>query len=159
MVLSLCLWFGGFTFYSLVVIPSGHQVLHNRMRQGFITQLVTDKLNLLGAVTLAIALAEVLAARSQAKRFRLLLCAWLTCVLCQIALFIIHGRMDALLDFTGLLILEEKRFEMLHLSYLWVATIGWLGGGLMLSLTASNEETPVVARRLLSVPRTLEINQ
>jgi hypothetical protein len=151
----LAVWWGGFTFYALGVIPSGHQVLHSRVRQGFITQRVTVKLNLLGAVTLAVALTEVLTARSQAKRFRLLLGAWLVCVAAQAALFHIHVRMDALLDATRMTVTEQERFESLHLWYLWAATIGWAGGGVMLLLAGS----PAQPRRARSDRGTMETTQ
>ena len=55
-ILLLAVWWGGFTFYALVVVPTGHQVLRSKVRQGFITQQVTNQLNVLGAVTLALLL-------------------------------------------------------------------------------------------------------
>jgi hypothetical protein len=133
----LAIWWGGFTFYTLVVIPSGHQVLHSRLRQGFITQRVTRKLNWLGVVTLAMALTEVLAARSQPKRFRLLLGGWLVCVLTQIALFNLHARMDSLLDAAGMTITDEARFQTLHEYYLWPSSIGWLAAAVILATIGS----------------------
>jgi len=136
------------TFYALAVIPSGQQVLHSHIRQGFITQRVTDRLNYLGIVTLSVALTEVLAARSLAKRFRVLVFAWLVCVTTLVALFYIHARMDGLLDPSHMAIVDDGRFESLHLCYLWAATIGWLGGGLMLALAAS----PVESRNASAPP-------
>src|ERR1700676_581956 len=49
----LAVWWGGFTFYSVVVVHTGHRVLRSKVRQGFITQQVTRQLNVLGIVTLA----------------------------------------------------------------------------------------------------------
>src|SRR5947207_2688570 len=97
-VFFLAAWWGGFAFYALAVIPSGHEVLHSRLRQGFITQRVTMKLNWLGLVTIGVALAEVLAAPPQSRRFRFLLGAWLVCLSTEVLLFYLHMHMDALLD-------------------------------------------------------------
>lgn len=137
-VLLLAIWWGGFTFYALAVIPSGHQVLRSRVRQGFITQRVTEKLNWVGVVTLAVVLAEVIAARPQPNRFRVLLGAWLVCVVTQATLFYVHARMSALLDATRLAVTDDARFYFLHQCYLWPATIGWLASGLILAKTVGD---------------------
>lgn len=141
-VLLLAIWWGGFTFYALAVIPSGHQVLRSQVRQGFITQRVTEKLNWLGVVTLAVVLAEVLAARPQPKRFRVLLGAWLVCAVTQAALFYCHARMSALLNVTRLTVTDDARFDFLHQCYLWPATIGWLASGLILAKTVCDSKAP-----------------
>ena len=46
-LIALFFWQGGFTFYAAVVVPVGQQVLHSHLRQGFVTQQVTNYLNLL----------------------------------------------------------------------------------------------------------------
>lgn len=132
----LASWWGGFTFYALAVIPSGSQVLHSNLRQGFITQRVTMKLNLLGAVTIAAALTEVLAARQRARVFHFLLSAWLICLASQMSLFCLHIRMDALLDSARMTILDQDGFDFLHQVYLWPATIGWMASGAILGFLA-----------------------
>ncbi len=51
--LILCLlafWFGGLTFYAVLVIPTGAKVLGSHTEQGFVTQQVTNWLNLVGAM-------------------------------------------------------------------------------------------------------------
>src|SRR5665213_3585169 len=117
-VLLLATWWGGFTFYALAVIPSGHQVLHSQVKQGFITQSVTKKLNWLGVVTTAVALAEPLAARPKSVRFWFLLSAWFVCLAAQIALLCVHPLMDGLLDESTRTVLDESRFSNLHLIYI-----------------------------------------
>src|SRR5262245_30872810 len=52
LLLGLCLWFGGFTFYALVVIHVGHRVFRGRLEVGFLTQAVTHWLNLIGGAVL-----------------------------------------------------------------------------------------------------------
>jgi len=56
-IVLLAVWWGGFTFYALVVVPTGHKVLKSKVHQGFITQQVTDRLNVLAAATGRAALA------------------------------------------------------------------------------------------------------
>ena len=51
-LIALFFWQGGFTFYAAVVVPVGQQVLHSHLRQGFVTQQVTNYLNLTGAIAL-----------------------------------------------------------------------------------------------------------
>jgi hypothetical protein len=136
-VLLLAVWWGGFTFYALAVIPSGHEVLHSQLKQGFITQSVTRKLNWLGVAALAVALTEPLALPRKSGRFRFFLGAWSVCVVSQIALFYIHSLMDGLLDAANRTVIDEGRFTALHLTYISTATVGWLAAGLMLSMAAS----------------------
>ena len=38
---AVALWLGGFTFYALVVVPTGTDVLGGSVEQGFVTQAVT----------------------------------------------------------------------------------------------------------------------
>jgi hypothetical protein len=42
---AVAFWLGGFTFYAGVVIPVGIRVLGGHVRQGFITQQVTQWIN------------------------------------------------------------------------------------------------------------------
>ena len=52
--LALALWWGGFTFYALVVIPTAQKVLHSHVKVGFITQQVTGWLNWCGVLALVL---------------------------------------------------------------------------------------------------------
>src|ERR1700728_312060 len=54
LLVSLMLWQGGFMFYGGVVVPVGARVLGSEREQGFITQSVTDYLNVAGAVCLIV---------------------------------------------------------------------------------------------------------
>ena len=141
-VLIMATWWGGFTFYALAVIPSGHQVLRSHVRQGFITQVVTRKLNWLGVVTLALALTETLSERRWPRRFRVSVGAWLICVAAQASLFYLHPRMDALLDPERMEVIDDMRYETLHQRYLCGATIGWSGALILLALATSRPGAP-----------------
>ena len=127
-VLLLAVWWGGFTFYALAVVPTGHQVLRSKVRQGFITQQVTNKLNVLGAVTTAWLLIELLATRRRSGRdwFRAQTVSWAALAVTLVALVWLHGRLDAQLDFAQRAVLDDVRFYQWHRVYLMVSTVQWL---------------------------------
>ena len=126
---ALALWWGGFTFYALVVIPAAQHVLHSHVKVGFITQEVTGWINGCGTVALAFLLWHRLAepgGTSRARRWFWI--AWLVLLVGQICLFLLHPQMDALLDFSNREILDEPRFYSLHRVYLCISTVQWLAG-------------------------------
>ena len=129
--LLLALWFGGFTFYALVVVPTGHQVLGSKVRQGLITQLVTQRLNALAGVTLAALLWQLVASRgaggSTGSR-RVAWISWAVLAVSLAALVLLHPLMDALLDAPRRVVLDDDRFYSLHRVYLIVSTVQWLAG-------------------------------
>lgn len=129
-VLLLAVWWGGFTFYALAVVPTGHQVLRSKVRQGFITQQVTNKLNALGAVTLAALAWQVIAVRRAKSRrwFRVASISWAGMAVTLALLFWLHPHLDALLDPTARSVIDDEKFYALHRWYLIVATVQWLAG-------------------------------
>ena len=80
-VVSLALWIGGLSFYALVVVPVGTDVIGGT-EQGFVTQRVTGWLNWIGVASLAVLLPSV--------RTRWMLATWAVLVLTLIALFALH---------------------------------------------------------------------
>ncbi len=121
-------WFGGFTFYAVVVVPTGHHVLRSKVRQGFITQQVTNKLNALGAVTLAALAWQVVAVRRAKSRrwFCVATISWTALAVTLAALFWLHPHLDALLDPVARSVADDDKFYALHRWYLIVATVQWL---------------------------------
>src|SRR6478609_2168075 len=99
-VAAVAFWLVGFTFYSAVVIHVGARVLGSQLRQGLITQRVTDWLNLAGAIALAVMLWNLAAIwRARTRPLRLLLAVtWLLMAIVQIELILLHPSMDRLLD-------------------------------------------------------------
>ena len=138
----LAVWWGGFTFYALVVVPTGHQVLHSKVRQGFITQRGTNKLNWLGAVTMVVLLAEVAARRERSAKWRVGCASWLAMTTLLIALFLLHPQLDALLDETSRSVVDDDRFYALHRIYLLVTTVQWLAGAVHLAWLSCGESRP-----------------
>ena len=128
------IWWGGFTFYALVVVPTGHQVLHSTIRQGFITQSVTYRLNVLGVATLLMLLWHRCAqptADSRTNR-RLLSVTWLVMAGTLVGLFWLHPYLDQLLDQGDHRIIDEDRFYQLHRWYLLISAVQWLAGAIHL---------------------------
>jgi len=126
-IAALSLWFGGFTFYSAVVIHVGHHVLGSRTETGFITQQVTHWLNLISIPALLILLWNTAAAWPSIPRsLRLTLAATLAIMLlAQVALFIMHPMLDRLLDPAAHEIIERKPFRSLHKLYMNTSTVQW----------------------------------
>ena len=130
-LLLLAVWFGGFTFYALVAVPTGHQVLGSKVRQGFITQRVTNKLNWLGGATLALLAWQTIAARREGhspSSFRTGAISWGILASTLVVLFWLHPHLEALLDPLNHSVVDDDKFYALHRWYLIVATVQWAAG-------------------------------
>ena len=119
LILSLALWLGGLTFYALIVVPVGTEILGST-GQGFITQRVTDRLNLLSSCVLVLLLANVLK-----QRGRLLTGSWLVLAITQATLFAMHPWLDAMLDGSTQAIADGELFYQRHGIYLDVTAVQW----------------------------------
>lgn len=128
LVVALMVWQGGFMFYGGVVVPVGADVLGSDREQGFITQRVTDWLNVVGAVALAVWAWEWVAAR----RWRHGL-AWGLMAAALAAQVWLHPQMDALLDGDERRVRDRPALRRLHQAYLAVSTVQW---AVALGLTA-----------------------
>jgi hypothetical protein len=136
---ALFFWQGGFTFYASVVVPVGQDVLHGHLEQGFVTRRVTVFLNLSGLVALPVLTWELWAAPDPASwRRRLRWLLWLALGLTLVALYLLHARLDALLDPDDLDISDRKTFGPLHRLYLWTSTLQWACGIGYLLLTLAS---------------------
>lgn len=123
-LLAFAIWFGGLTFYAVVVIPTAHAVLRSHLRVGFITQGVTHWINAAGVAVLALLMWDYLAARKGGPR-RPRLSTWSVMVIAQAALLALHPVLDSRLDATSKDIAEPDRFYELHRVYLLVTTAQW----------------------------------
>jgi hypothetical protein len=122
-------WQGGFFFYAAVVVPVGQSVLGSHLEQGMITRQVTTYLNLSGIGALAIFAWEGAFATSSSKwKLASLWSAWLVMAGCLLALFWLHGILDAMIDVDAHELLEPKTFRPLHRVYLWISTVQWVAG-------------------------------
>jgi hypothetical protein len=125
-LVALCFWQGGFTFYASVVVPIGTSFFRSSLRQGFITRQVTWYLNLAAAVALVVLAWDVWAERDPAPwRRRARWGLWLLMALAQALLFALHPRLDELLQVRGMIVLDYEAFHPLHRTYLWTHTVQW----------------------------------
>ena len=120
-VVVCALWWGGLTFYAVVVVPLGTD-LFGSVKQGFLTQQVTVWLNVFGTLTAAVLVAEAVCSTSRRKR---LLTASLFSVL-QASLWIMHARLSHLMDSSTLSVADDAGFYGEHRIYLCLTTAQWL---------------------------------
>lgn len=121
-------WFGGFTFYTAIVVPIGTDVLGSSRTQGFVTQQVTNKLNLIGGPTILMMLIDLTYfRRTRARKVNLCFAATLTGIaVLWFVLLIVHPMLDAMLEPDHEHVLDDAKFYSLHRVYLWASTIQWL---------------------------------
>jgi len=124
--IAIAVWFGGFTFYSTAVIATAQEVLHSHLRAGLITQQVTNRLNLVSLVPLALCLWNLAALRKTNRKrlWRMLGAALAAMILLQVVLFGIHPLLDA--QIVGNEVPDGAKFFQLHRLYLVVSTAQWL---------------------------------
>lgn len=122
-IVALSLWIGGVTFYGLVVVPLGGRVLGNAAAQGFITQAVTLRLNLIGLVALAVLVWN--ASRTRGRRGPLWI-TWSAMLITQAALLLLYPLLEALLDTATRSIVDHEAFYARHRVYLLVTAGQWL---------------------------------
>lgn len=131
-LVSFALWFGGFTFYSAVVIPVLEEAMGRVEAGSMVTREVTDTLNLIGLATLILwwllAWFERPLGGPWAPRLRVGLLATDTALL--IGLLALHKVLDRRLD-EG----RMEGFYPLHETYLIASTVQW---GANLALLASS---------------------
>lgn len=133
-LLTFALWMGGFTFYTLFVIPTGSKVLGSERDVGFITQQVTNWLNWIGLLALLVLVWNARAEGRGIAKFFLAL-AWLAMAVTEAGLFLLHRIIDNLLDTEAHKIHGPlDHFFVWHRSYMAVASLQWLAALLYLFL-------------------------
>ena len=129
--MTFSLWFGGFTFYAAVVIPVGRRVLGGDTPQGFITEQVSDRLNVLALVTCLVLYWNTRAVPPASRRLRTaMLVTWAVFALSLVALMLLHPMLDAMLDQSTRSIPQPATFYSAHRVYLIVATVQWLASAI-----------------------------
>ncbi|MEQ8767858.1 MAG: hypothetical protein RL885_28400 [Planctomycetota bacterium] len=125
---ALAVWFGGFTFYSAIVVPIGDSVLDSDLLQGLITRRVTLWLNGAGVITLVLWAGVVWEEGRLAPR-KMRRTAWTMLgllVVTQLTLLFLHPQLEARIVFDPPSIRERGTFRSLHAIYLQVSTLQWL---------------------------------
>ncbi len=133
---SLLFWQGGFMFYGAVVVPVGSDFLGSHEKQGMITRTVAIYLNLAGLAALLIWAWDIALAPDPLRRRRRLRWAlWTILLVASAVLFLLHRRLDVLLDLGASRVLDRESYRPLHVWYLNVSTVQWAGSLLLLVLT------------------------
>ena len=115
-------WWGGLTLYAVVVVPIGTE-LFSATDQGFVTQIVTERLNWIGVACLAMLFWYLLRHPS-----RMGLATWCIMAVAAVALFFLHSRLGQMLDVPARFVTDEEHFYTWHRYYLLVTTVQWLAG-------------------------------
>ncbi len=127
LLLALAFWQGGFMFYGGVVVTVGAAVLGSETEQGFITQSVTNYLNVAGAVCVAVwGVVLAIDIRRKTQLGRVCWGLWSAIALGLGVLIGLHVIMDRGLDAAGHTIPDEHRFLRLHEAYITTSTLQWL---------------------------------
>ncbi len=145
-VLAWSLWVGGFTFYTAVSLRVAHQVLDDSRSFGFVTQIVMERLNLIGLATVGL-LALHLACHGRDMRRSRLTAMTITTVTLAITLgllFNLHHQIEPLLDPQARVVVDDTAFRPRHNRYELIATIQWFVaiGHLVLLLVRPEQSLP-----------------
>jgi hypothetical protein len=119
---ALLLWQGGFLFYAAIVVPTGTKLL-GAAGQGAITARVTDALNVIGAVGLAL-LALELTRAPNSRRTACRWWAWSVALVCHGLLIYFHMLLDAFMEDQRRVVIVPP-FYPVHRMYLWASTVQW----------------------------------
>lgn len=127
LIQSLAVAFGGFFLYAAIVVPTATEVIGGTT-QGFVTQRVTNALNVLSGFAAMMLAWDWLAIRSlRSRRANWTLLSSTCCIaICTLTLAWLHGRLDSLLDPSDMTVLDSEHFYALHRIYLWLATVQWI---------------------------------
>jgi hypothetical protein len=137
-IAAIAFWLGGFTFYAGVAIPQALEVLGSHRKVGFITELVTNWLNIAGVAALAVLLLNMIVVRrSRGKWVRCMLTiTWGLMATIEIELILLHPMMDRLIGVMAPtpgatpvhVLLDADRFDSIHRVYLMSTTAQWFLG-------------------------------
>lgn len=138
MLATFAAWFGGFTFYTSVVIPIGTDILGSARAQGEITQRVTFWLNLICLVAGSLMLAEHFVRPTASRRWNLVPVLGILLVAC--VLIWLKTKLDGLIEPTSqsIRVIDRDRFYSIHRYYLWLSTLQWGFGWSWLYLFTKN---------------------
>lgn len=117
---SWALWWGGLSFYALVVVPIGTEVIGS-VEQGFITQKVTIWHNWLSIVFVL-----CLAIEAYTRKIRILWVVVALLTMIDLALFFSHANLTSQMDFTHQSV--PSGFYAQHAIYLWITAAEWVLG-------------------------------
>ena len=133
---AYALYWGGLTFYTGFVVRISHDVLNDPMDGGLITQRVTELLQILGALTVAMMFANALAIAQVAKKYAItLLSLALILAVALVGLYWVHGQLDAIIDIAQSEVTDRDAFVINHRRYNQLTTVQWIAAVAYLPIT------------------------
>lgn len=136
LLLVFALYWGGLTFYTGFAVRIVHDVLNDPMDGGLITQRVTSVLQILGVLTVLLMGWNCLLVFRQSRRLGYFLIGFAALVgFSLFGLFVIHGRLDAMINVETSSITDQIAFDADHRRYNQLTTIQWLASLLYLPIT------------------------
>jgi hypothetical protein len=123
---TLMLWQGGFLFYTAFVVPVGTAVLGSGVAQGAITSRVTETLNALGVVGVAVLAWELGVTRDpDRRRTAARWWCWSVALVCQYLMLVFHQLLVSFMDPDRRYVVIRPPFYPVHRMYLWASTVQW----------------------------------
>jgi len=125
-VFAIVLWLGSFSVYSAFIVRVGAKVVGG-LEQGYVTQKVTDGLNVLAAVMLVCMAVDILLHRKYIAKILLALrgLGFVTIAVSLVLLLYFHNQLDALLDAETMAKPPHAQFSPLHQNYQLTITFMW----------------------------------
>ena len=119
-ILLFAAWWGGLSFYAIVVVPIGTDQIGS-VEQGFITQQVTRWHN---ALLIAMTAFLMIEAWWRRNRWLWIIVAGMTLI--AVTLLFEHARLTGMMDFANQTV--PSGFYQQHAIYLWLTAAEWLLG-------------------------------
>lgn len=138
LLFSFALFWGGLTFYTGFVVRISHDVLNDSMEGGLITQRVTDLLQILGVVAVALMIVNAASAwRICRKRAGALMCCAIVLAASLVGLFVVHGQLDNVISIDEAEVIDRDKFVVGHRRYNQLTTVEWISSLLYLPIAVS----------------------
>lgn len=133
---AIAIWQGGFVFYTGFVVKIGSWELKSALTQGFITRLVTLKLENLGWIALVIWAISLWGTRFSRQSLRTTAAVlWCAILALHVGLHFQWHAIDRLLDVSSRSVMDPDAFRPAHRIFLWAASLQWLLVVILSSLT------------------------
>lgn len=124
---AVAIWQGGFVFYTGFVVKIGSWELKSSLTQGFITRLVTLKLETLGWIALVIWAISLWGTRFSRMSLRMTAAVlWCAILALHVALHFQWHAIDRLIDVASRSVKDPDAFRLAHRIFLWESSLQWL---------------------------------
>jgi len=126
-VMAWSMWIAGFTFFTSISLRVAHKILGEGHHFGFVTQIVTERINQAGIIAVILLTLHLILHRSEIACPRLIAMT-ITCLTLMFTLgtqIHMHGLLDQLIDAPARRVLDDATFAPIHDRYQMYASIQW----------------------------------